>query len=347
VIVSRAPVLVKIDFRWSWIVCSVTDIRRAMARVSLPVASSRSSSSSRAVRPKARANRSSRSVAEARDQKVVVERQHDRPQPVPVRGSRLDECPRLARAKGNRERWGDVSYELRGSAIEPFPRFLAPQVEKGPTAELVRVGKQPHVGVEVDHVAEDIKVALIRALGFALGFALGWHPRGNPIWVGMLFVLGTLAFGGLGLLVAGTLRAEVTLAAANLIWLVLLFAGGIAIPLDMYPTIFADVARNLPSAVLSDGLRGVLQNGDDLPVREALTLLGWAVVSLPAAAMVLVGVSQLQRALLQLCRGHRVGGRVCVGRECGLGLGVEHDRVVQPVSGGRDPGIDVSLVCVV
>jgi len=64
------------------------------------------------------------------------------------------------------------------------------------------------------------------ALICGLGLALGWHPHGDPIWAAMLIVLGTLAFGGLGLLAAGTLRAEVTLAAANLIWLVLLFAGG-------------------------------------------------------------------------------------------------------------------------
>ena len=54
-------------------------------------------------------------------------------------------------------------------------------------------------------------------------------------WAVLLIVLGTAAFGGLGLLLAGTVRAEVTLAAANLIWLVLLFAGGIAIPLSRYP----------------------------------------------------------------------------------------------------------------
>ena len=54
-------------------------------------------------------------------------------------------------------------------------------------------------------------------------------------WAVLLIVLGTFAFGGLGLLLAGTVRAEVTLAAANLIWLILLFAGGIAIPLSRYP----------------------------------------------------------------------------------------------------------------
>ncbi|HEY3715387.1 MAG TPA: ABC transporter permease [Jatrophihabitantaceae bacterium] len=122
------------------------------------------------------------------------------------------------------------------------------------------------------------------ALICALGFALGWHPHGDPVWPVLLIALGTVAFGGLGLLIAGTLRAEVTLAAANLVWMVLLFAGGIAIPLSKYPQGVADVLRCLPSAALSDGLHSVLQDGDGLPVRPVLTLLVWAVVALPLAA---------------------------------------------------------------
>jgi ABC-2 type transport system permease protein len=118
----------------------------------------------------------------------------------------------------------------------------------------------------------------------ALGSALAWHPHGNPLYVLVLVVLGTGAFGGLGLLLAGTLRAEVTLAAANLVWLVLLFAGGIAIPLSRYPDPAADVLRYLPSAALSDGLHQVLQAGGGHPVRALVTLLVWAAVSLPAAA---------------------------------------------------------------
>ncbi len=117
-----------------------------------------------------------------------------------------------------------------------------------------------------------------------LGFALAWHPHGDPLLALLLVVLGTVAFGGLGLLVAGTLRAEVTLAAANLIWLVLLFAGGIAIPLSKYGGAARDVLQYLPSAALSDGLHAVLQHGDGLPLRETLTLLVWAAVALPAAA---------------------------------------------------------------
>jgi ABC-2 type transport system permease protein len=118
----------------------------------------------------------------------------------------------------------------------------------------------------------------------AAGLALAWHPHGSPLPVLLLVALGTAAFGGLGLLVAGTLRAEVTLAAANLIWLMLLFAGGIAIPLTKYPTAVRDVLQYLPSAALSDGLHQVLQLGGGLPVHQSLTLLVWAAVALPMAA---------------------------------------------------------------
>ena len=125
-------------------------------------------------------------------------------------------------------------------------------------------------------------VQIVLIAGF--GFALAWHPHGDPALALLLVVLGTLAFGGLGLLVAGTLRAEVTLAAANLIWLVLMFAGGIAIPLDRFGTAGQDVLRYLPSAALSDGLHAVLQHGAGLPARDLLTLVVWAAVAVPAAA---------------------------------------------------------------
>jgi ABC-2 type transport system permease protein len=118
----------------------------------------------------------------------------------------------------------------------------------------------------------------------AVGAALAWHPHGNAALVVVLVVLGTLAFGGLGLLLAGTLRAEVTLAAANLLWLVLLFAGGIAIPLSKYPSAARDVLQCLPSAALSDGLHQVLQHGGGIPLRALITLLAWAALALPAAA---------------------------------------------------------------
>jgi ABC-2 type transport system permease protein len=125
-------------------------------------------------------------------------------------------------------------------------------------------------------------VQLVLICGF--GFVLGWHPHGDPFVALLLVVLGTLAFGGIGLVVAGTLRAEVTLAAANLIWLVLLFAGGIAIPLDRFGRTGQDILQFLPSAALSHGLHQVLQDSGGFPVRDVVTLLVWAAVAVPAAA---------------------------------------------------------------
>ncbi len=127
---------------------------------------------------------------------------------------------------------------------------------------------------------ELVQVVLIAAVGLMLA----WQPHGNPLYVLALVVPGTAAFGGLGLLLAGTLRAEVTLAAANLIWLVLLFAGGIAIPLSKYPHALASILQYLPSAALSGGLHRVLQDGAGVPVHDLVTLLVWAVLALPAAA---------------------------------------------------------------
>lgn len=126
---------------------------------------------------------------------------------------------------------------------------------------------------------ETVQIVLV----CGLGFALGWHPAGDAYWALVLIVVGTLTFGGLGLLLAGTLRAEVTLAAANLIWLVLLFCGGIAIPLTKFPPAVVDGLRLLPSAALSDGLHAVLQDNSGLPLRPLITLLVWALIVVPAA----------------------------------------------------------------
>jgi len=117
-----------------------------------------------------------------------------------------------------------------------------------------------------------------------VGFALGWHPGGDPALALLLITVATAAFGGLGLLLAGTLRAEVTLAAANIVWLVLLFCGGIAIPLSKYPHAVAEVLRILPSAALSEGLHAAFDSAAAFPLRALLTILFWGVVSLPLAA---------------------------------------------------------------
>src|ERR687893_2512292 len=61
----------------------------------------------------------------------------------------------------------------------------------------------------------------------AVAAALGWRPEPAGLVAAALLVLaGTAAFGALGLLLGGTLRAEVVLAVANTVWLLLVVAGG-------------------------------------------------------------------------------------------------------------------------
>lgn len=128
-------------------------------------------------------------------------------------------------------------------------------------------------------VTEALQVALLTAIAFALG----WSPHGNPGAVLLLLVLGTAAFSGLGLLMAGTLKAEATLAAANLVFLLLLVGGGVIVPLDKFPGAAQDVLGLLPISALSDGLRDVLRDGTGMPWGDLGILAVWAVVGLAAA----------------------------------------------------------------
>ncbi|TSB32413.1 ABC transporter permease [Streptomyces sp. NBC_01525] len=129
-------------------------------------------------------------------------------------------------------------------------------------------------------VTEVLQIVLLTVVALALG----WSPQGNPLAVAALLVLGTAAFSGLGLLMAGTLRAEATLAAANLVFLLLLVGGGVIVPLTKFPEAAQTVLGLLPISALSDGLRAVLQHGAALPWGDLGILAVWAVLGLGAAA---------------------------------------------------------------
>lgn len=128
-------------------------------------------------------------------------------------------------------------------------------------------------------VTEVLQIALLTVIALALG----WSPHGDPLSVAVLILLGTAAFSGLGLLMAGTLKAEATLAAANLVFLLLLVGGGVIVPLDKFPGAVQSVLGLLPISALSDGLREVLQHGAALPWGDAAILAVWAVLGLGAA----------------------------------------------------------------
>ncbi|KQV93085.1 ABC transporter permease [Streptomyces sp. Root369] len=128
-------------------------------------------------------------------------------------------------------------------------------------------------------VTEILQVILLTVIAFALG----WSPHGNPLSVLLLLILGTAAFSGLGLLMAGTLKAEATLAAANLVFLLLLVGGGVMVPLSKFPSGAQDVLGLLPITALSDGLRDVLQHGAGVPWGNLGILAVWAVAGLALA----------------------------------------------------------------
>ncbi|MEU1727403.1 MULTISPECIES: ABC transporter permease [unclassified Nonomuraea] len=148
---------------------------------------------------------------------------------------------------------------------------------------LKRLGATPlsRAGLMLAKTAAVVAVEVIQAAVIvAVGLALGWRPHGSFLAAAVLVVLGTAAFSGLGLLMAGTLRAEATLAAANLVYLVLLGAGGVVFPLSKFPEGARPVLELLPISALTGGLRAVLAQGAALPLGPVLVLAGWAVLTL-------------------------------------------------------------------
>ncbi|WIX97927.1 ABC transporter permease [Amycolatopsis mongoliensis] len=108
---------------------------------------------------------------------------------------------------------------------------------------------------------------------------LGWSPSlpGLASAV-LLLVLGTLAFGALGVLLGGALRAEAVLALANIVWFALLLAGGILLAPSSLPSGLARVVELLPSGALAEGMRTALVDGAFAP-GPLLVLAVWAVLA--------------------------------------------------------------------
>ena len=90
---------------------------------------------------------------------------------------------------------------------------------------------------------------------------------------------GSVAFAGLGLFIAGRLRAEINLAAQNGLYLLLLLLGGMVVPFDKLPEPVAAVAKCLPSGALADVLRDALVGQADRPGTSWIVLGIWAVLT--------------------------------------------------------------------
>ena len=126
-------------------------------------------------------------------------------------------------------------------------------------------------------------VLVVEVLQFALlgviAVWLGWRPGAGAS--ALVFVaawlLGTAAFAGLGLFLAGTLRAEATLAVTNAAFIACLLLGGIVVPVDQLPGPLAALASVLPAAALSEAFRAAFGASGDDTVRAFAILAAWAI----------------------------------------------------------------------
>lgn len=113
----------------------------------------------------------------------------------------------------------------------------------------------------------------------AVGLLIGWRPQFSPASTGLAVLavlLAITAFVSFALILAGRLRAEATLGLANLIYVVLLVAGGLVIPAARFPGPVQWAVRVLPTGALGEELRqasvGVVDG------RPLLVLVIWAAV---------------------------------------------------------------------
>lgn len=121
-------------------------------------------------------------------------------------------------------------------------------------------------------VVEVLQIAVISVVALVLG----WDPDSGFLGAALAVLLGTAAFASLGLFVAGALRAEATLAAANLVYLLLMAGGAVVLPLSAYGS-FGSVVQWLPSGALGDAMRDALLDGAVTWIDLAV-LLAWAVL---------------------------------------------------------------------
>lgn len=137
-------------------------------------------------------------------------------------------------------------------------------------------------------IAKVISILLLEVIQVVLlvGVAVilyGWKPVGSPLLVLLSIALGTITFAALGLAMAGALRAELTLAGANALFLIFVLIGGGILPLDHLPAPLAAFAQILPAAALSQALQATMNINATLPTGPLIVLAVWAVLVLLVA----------------------------------------------------------------
>jgi len=142
------------------------------------------------------------------------------------------------------------------------------------------LGQRRLIGAKIGGVlvTEAIQVVVLSLVALALR----WHPRGGlggALEVAALLVLGSAGCAGIGLLLAGQLRAEVNLAASNGLYLILLLVSGIVVPVSSLPSFIRHVVVGLPSGALAEGLHRILGQGLTPTTADWISLGVWAVLA--------------------------------------------------------------------
>lgn len=142
------------------------------------------------------------------------------------------------------------------------------------------LGQRRLIGAKIASVivTEIIQVVVLSAVALVLK----WHPHGGltgAFSVTGLLLLGSAGCAGIGLALAGRLRAEVNLAASNGLYLVLLLLSGIVVPITSLPSVLQKFVVALPPGAMAQGLHRVFGQGVAPTLSDWVALAIWAVLA--------------------------------------------------------------------
>lgn len=144
------------------------------------------------------------------------------------------------------------------------------------------------IAVALTALVQVVLIAVVAAV-------IGWAPTGGippalaaaSPWL----LLGLLASVAAGLLIAGLLRPDATLAVANALYLLILLMGGVIVPLDALPAPIAAPASILPPALMADLVRAATGASGSFEPWQAVGLVAWT-VGLAVATLVTFRVDE-------------------------------------------------------
>lgn len=170
-----------------------------------------------------------------------------------------------------------ISTAFTGQAIAvAFDRRYGALKRLGATA-------LPVWGIIAGKALAVVTVVFLQALLLGgIGLMLGWRPPLNGLLLGAVIIaLGTAGFAAMGLLLGGTLRAEIVLALANLLWFVLAGMSALAVPSTAIAPAVLQVALVTPSGALAHALIAAMSQSVEWV--SMAVLVAWGVAAAAAA----------------------------------------------------------------